>query len=195
MAATQPGKNNSSDSRLAGLRVALVFPTFLDADLASHQDNARFLGAIPPLSLGYVAAVLRDAGADMLVLDCPTLGMGLTRAVDVVKAFNPDYIGFTLATVDWRCSLEWMQRMKKEVNADILVGGIHMECYPAETLTHECIKLGLVGHADIALVDLLATDQEDGDLSQVPGAVYRDESGAVVVVPEAPRPGQEGDMP
>jgi len=195
MVAIQQNKTASSEGRLAGLRIALVFPTFLDADLASHQDNARFLGAIPPLSLGYVAAVLRDEGADMLVLDCPTLGMGLTRAVDVVKAFNPDYIGFTLATVDWLCSLEWMQRMHREIGADIVVGGIHMECYPAETLTHECIKLGLVGHADIALVDLLETDQAGGDLSRIPGAVFRDADGEVIVVDEQARPNQEGDMP
>ena len=195
MAQGRTVRNSSEEGPLAGLKVALVFPTFLDADLASHQDNARFLGAIPPLSLGYVASVLRGAGADVMVLDCPTLGMGLTRAVDVVRAFNPDYIGFTLATVDWLSSLEWMQRMNAEISAYILVGGIHMECYPKETLTHECIELGLAGHADIALVELLQTHQEGGDLSAIPGAVFRNQEGEVIVVPEGTRPGREGDMP
>jgi len=181
--------------RLAGLRFALVFPTFLDVELASHQDNAKFLGAIPPLTLGYVASVLRDAGAEVLLLDCPTLGMRLPSAVARVKAWNPDYVGFTLATVDWLSSLAWMQSFAEEVGAPIVVGGIHMECYPQETLTHQCIELGLAGHADLALVDLLVTHQEGGDLAKIPGAVWRNEEGEVVVNPEGPRPGTDEGMP
>ena len=183
------------DGRLSGLRVALVFPTFLDVELASHEDNARFLGAIPPLTLGYVASVLRDAGADVLLLDCPTLGIRLPEAAERVKAWGPDYVGFTLATVDWLSSLAWMKHFQAEVGAPIIVGGIHMECYPKETLTHDCIEIGLVGHADVALVDLLETHQEGGDLSTVPGAVWRNDEGEVVVNPEAPRPSTDEGMP
>lgn len=181
--------------RLAGLRVALVFPTFLDADLASHKDNARFLGAIPPLTLGYVASVLKLAGADVLLLDCPTLGLSVDDAIRRVRAFAPQYVGFTLATVDWMSSLAWMQAFKRELpQSHILVGGIHMEIYPRETFTHDCIELGLVGHADVALVDLLQAHQDGTDLGEVPGAVFR-RDGETVVVPERPRPRQEGDMP
>jgi len=182
--------------RLAGLRVALVFPTFLDVELASHQDNARFLGAIPPLTLGYVAAVLKEAGAEVLLLDCPTLGMTLTRATEVVRAFAPNYVGFTLATVDWASSLAWMQRFKREVpGASILVGGIHMEIYPKETLSHDCVDLGLVGHADVSLVELLEAHASGGDLAAVPGAVFTNGDGEVIVNPETARPKNDDDMP
>ena len=155
------------EGRLSGLRVALVFPVFIDVELASYQDNAKYLGAIPPISLGYVAAVLEGAGAEVLLLDCPTLGMRLDRAVDVVRAFKPDYVGFTLATVDWLSSLTWMQGFKDALGVPIVVGGIHMECYPRETMTHECIDIGLVGHADQGLVELLALHQEGGDLARI----------------------------
>jgi len=195
MAAQLPSNGSTGEGRLAGLRVALVFPIFLDVELASHQDNARFLGSIPPLSLAYVASVLKGAGADVLVLDCPTLNMPLSQAVEVTRAFGPDYVGFTLATVDWLSSLAWMQRFHDELGVSIVVGGIHMECYPKETLTHECIELGLVGHADQGLVDLLETHQEGSDLNQIPGAVFRNGEGEVVVVDETSRPAAEGDMP
>ena len=185
-----------AERRLAGLRVALVFPTFLDVELASHQDNARFLGSIPPLTLGYVGAVLEEAGADVMILECTTLGMKLDRAVEVVRAFAPDYVGFSLATVDWLSSLAWMSRFNERLpEARIVVGGIHMECYPRETLTHDCIDVGLVGHADVALVELLEIHRTGGDLSSVPGAVYRDDEGEVVVVPALARPGGDEDMP
>ena len=194
IASRRPGTGHST-RRLAGLRVALVFPTFLDVELASHQDNARFLGAIPPLTLGYVAAALTRDGADVLLLDCPTLGLRLPEAIERVRAFDAHYVGFTLATVDWLSSLAWMKAFHGALDVRILVGGIHMECYPAETLEHECIHLGLAGHADVALTDLLVTDQEGGDLSGVPGAVFRDGEGRIVVVPEAPRPRDDEDMP
>lgn len=182
------------DRRLAGLRVALVFPTFLDVELASHQDNARFLGAIPPLTLSYVATVLERSGAEVLLLDCPTLGLRLEEAIRLVRDFDPAYVGFTLATVDWASSLAWMQRFHKDLRAPILVGGIHMECYPRETMHHSCISLGLVGHADTFLVELLVRHQEGRDLSVVPGAVYRDKDGQVQVIPEAPRPKTDQGM-
>ena len=194
IAAPTPGSGSSS-GRLAGLRVALVFPTFLDVELASHQDNARFLGAIPPLTLGYVASTLVRDGADVLLLDCPTLGMRMSEAIERVRAFDPHYVGFTLATVDWLSSLAWIQAFHADLSAKIIVGGIHMECYPVETLHHRCIHLGLAGHADVALTDLLVTDQEGGDLRMVPGAVFRDQEDQVVVVPEAPRPKHDEDMP
>jgi anaerobic magnesium-protoporphyrin IX monomethyl ester cyclase len=194
MAKRTPG-SGSSEGRLAGLRVALVFPTFLDVELASHQDNARFLGAIPPLTLGYVASVLVRGGADVLLLDCPTLGMRLPDAIERVRAFAPHYVGFTLATVDWLSSLAWMQGFSDALDTRIIVGGIHMECYPKETLTHDCIHMGLMGHADVALVDLLVTDQEGGDLAAIPGAVFRDAEGDIVVVPEAARPKTDANMP
>jgi anaerobic magnesium-protoporphyrin IX monomethyl ester cyclase len=196
--ATRSGAKSSAErsaGRLAGLRVALVFPTFLDVELASHQDNARFLGAIPPLSLGYVAAVLERAGADVLILDCPTLGLRLARAVEIVRGFSPHYVGFTLATVDWSSSLAWIKGFWEALHVPIVVGGIHMECYPKETLSHPCIALGLVGHADLSLVDLLATHQEGGDLSSVPGAVFRQGDGEVVAVPERTRPRAAEEMP
>ena len=49
--------------QLDGMRIGLVFPDFLSTDLASYQDNGKFLGVVPPLSLLYVAASLQQAGA------------------------------------------------------------------------------------------------------------------------------------
>ena len=190
-----PGRPPSGDSRLAGLRVALVFPVFIDVELASYQDNAKYLGSIPPLSLGYVAAVLEAAGAEVLLLDCPTLGMRIERAIEVVRAFRADYVGFTLATVDWLSSLKWMSGFHEQLGVPIVVGGIHMECYPLETMTHDCISVGLVGHADQGLIELLETHHRGGDLSTIPGACFRDADGEVVLVPEGKRPRTDDGMP
>lgn len=189
------GRPPAGEGRLAGLRVALVFPVFIDVELASYQDNARFLGAIPPLSLGYVASALEAEGAEVLLLDCPTLGMRLERAIEVVRAFRPDYVGFTLATVDWLSSLTWMRGFHEALGIPIVVGGIHMECYPRETMTHECIALGFVGHADQGVGALLSTHHAGGDLRTVPGACFRDADGEVVLVPEDKRPRTDEDMP
>ncbi len=190
-----PGVPRAGEGKLAGLRVALVFPVFIDHELASYQENARYLGSIPPISLGYVASALEAGGAEVLLLDCPTLGMRMDRAIEVVRAFRPDYVGFTLATVDWMSSLTWMRGFHAALGVPIVVGGIHMECYPAETMTHECITLGFVGHADRGVIELLATHQSGGDLRKVPGACFRDADGEVVLVPEGKRPRTDEGMP
>ncbi len=185
----------SADRRLAGLRVALVFPTFLDVELASYRDNARFLGLIPPLNLAYVAGVLRAAGAEVLLLDCPALGLRIPEAIERLRRFGPDYLGFTLTAVDWLSSLSWIRSLGAALGAPVLVGGIHLECYPLETLSHPEISLGLAGHADLALVELLEAHQEGRDLGAVPGAVYRDGEGRPRAVPPRPRPRTAAGMP
>ena len=181
--------------RLAGLRVALVFPDFLEQQLASYQDNGRFLGKVPPLSLAYVAGALEAAGAEVLLVDCIALGLHVDEAAGRVKAWRPDYVGFTLATVDWAGSLRWIQVFHERVGAPVIVGGIHMECYPAETLTHPCIALGFVGHADAGLVELLAAHHAGEPLDALPGAVFRRDDGSVQVNPPVPRPRGDDEMP
>jgi anaerobic magnesium-protoporphyrin IX monomethyl ester cyclase len=185
----------ASESRLAGLRIALVFPHFVSDELASYADNGRFMGTVQPLSLLYVAAVLRDAGARVMVVDCPAEDLDMQAALARVQSFRPDYMGFTLTTVDWSSTLRWMMYMRERVEAPILVGGIHMECYPRETLSHTCIDLGYAGQADGPLVDLLEAHQEGRSLAQIPGAVFREDSGEVQVVPMAKAPKTDAGMP
>ena len=95
--------------RLDGLRVALIFPHYVSVELASYADNGRFMGTVQPLSLLYVAAVLRDAGARVMVVDCPAEDLNMDQALQRVQAFRPDYMGFTLTTVDWASTLQWMR--------------------------------------------------------------------------------------
>jgi len=176
------------------VRIALVFPLFLSHKLASYQDNGRFLGNVPPLSLLYVASALKSAGATVRLWDCPALGLSLDDVIEAVRSFAPDYVGFTLTTVDWGSSLEWMERFHGALGVPVVVGGVHMECYPAETLTHDCIALGFIGPADLGAARLLEVHAAGGDLRAVPGAVFRDEE-QVVVVPPPTQPRTDAGMP
>lgn len=167
--------------KLAGVKIALIFPTFTDVELASYADNARLLGAIPHLGLGYVASELIRYGADVILLDCMTLGMSVQEAIEKTREFGADYAGFSLTTVDWACSLIWMKAFKAALDIQILVGGVHMDCYPTETLSHSCIDLGYIGYADLGLVTLLEAHLAQAPLDEIPGAVYRREDGSVQV--------------
>jgi radical SAM superfamily enzyme YgiQ (UPF0313 family) len=130
-----------------------------------------------------------------MVVDCPAEKLNMEGALAKVLAFRPDYLGFTLTTVDWASTLRWMQFMSARVDAPILVGGIHMECYPKETLSHGCIELGYAGQADGPLVELLEAHQEGRSLAAIPGAIYRDEEGEVQVNAMAKAPKTDEGMP
>ena len=67
--------------RLDGLRIALVFPHFVSDELVSYADNGRFMGTVQPLSLLYVASVLRNAGARVMVVDCPAEKLNMEGAL------------------------------------------------------------------------------------------------------------------
>jgi radical SAM superfamily enzyme YgiQ (UPF0313 family) len=185
---------HADEGRLDGLRVLLVFPTFLSPEMASYEDNGRFLGVVPPLSLLYVAAVLERAGAVVEVLDCPALGIECDEAVSRGQVFAPDYVGFTLTTVDWASSLRWIQAFDAQIGAPVIVGGIHMECYPAETLTHSAIALGFAGQADVGLVEILEAHAAGRAIDSLPGAIVRTDTG-VAVVPGPKGPKTDAGLP
>jgi radical SAM superfamily enzyme YgiQ (UPF0313 family) len=160
---------------LTGLRVCLVFPNVALERTAALQQNVHALGAIQPLSLLYVAGILEEAGAHVSVIDATARGLSPKETSSLIKAFRPDVVGWTLATLDFAYSLDWIRTIRQYIDVPVLVGGIHLSSYPLETLTHTAIDWGVVRDAEQTVVDLLWAWRKGDDLGEVAGIVYRKE--------------------
>ncbi len=124
---------------LDGLRICLVFPNVALERTAALAQNVHALGAIQPLSLLYVAGILEEAGASVSFIDATARGLSLEETSGFIEAFRPDVVGWTLATLDFSFSLDWIRTIRQHVDVPVLVGGIHLSHYPRETLTHIAI--------------------------------------------------------
>ena len=173
---------------LQGLKVALVYPPYgpvkNEPGIKTVKEN---YGIFPSLSLLYVAGILEDAGCEVLFLDVHAHEMDLDETLVKLRAFGPDYIGYTITTYLFFQTLDWIKAIKAQMDVPTIVGGVHLSIYPRETLTHDAIDYAITGEAEWALPEMLFALSTGRDLSEVKGIAYRkngvptSEGGEVIV--------------
>ncbi len=175
-----------ADSRLGGLKVALVYPPYgpvrNEPGIKAVKEN---YGIFPSLSLLYVAGILESAGCEVLFIDAHAEGLTLEQTVARLRAFGPAYVGYTLTTYLFFQSMSWIQAIRKELDAPVIVGGVHLSIYPRETLAYEGVDYAVTGEAERALPELLDALVSGRDLSGVRGVAFKRPDGRVVVTPTA----------
>lgn len=134
------------------MKISLIFtPNELNVnfrDLAFRDDN---IGSVPPLSLLTVAALLEKENVAVQLIDMEAEQLSYGEALERLKQFSPDLLGFTLTTTSFRPVLNWITRFKGDTGLAVLVGGDHVRLYPHETMSHPAIDYCIVGEAEIPL--------------------------------------------
>jgi radical SAM superfamily enzyme YgiQ (UPF0313 family) len=144
---------------------------------------------IPPLSLGFLAARLRDRH-DVEVLDCLLRKTGPDAMRSVGRTC--DLAGITLFTKDIALCRKYLRELKAANPSVITVlGGPHASALPAETLDHfgGLCDYVLAGEAEEGLA-ALADGIAEGRLSPgtVAGLAYREGGNIRVNAPDHPEP-------
>ena len=115
---------------LSGIKVALVYPPYgpvkNEPGIKTVKEN---YGIFPSLSLLYVAGILENAGCEVILLDIHAEELSLDDTIARLKAFGPDYIGYTLTTYLFFQSLDWIKAIKNQINVPTIVGGVHLSIY------------------------------------------------------------------
>lgn len=168
------------------MRVALLFPSY------SHKIFSENLSTVdeefclaPPIILAYVAAILERAGHTVMLLDARALNLTKQKALEKLRAFGPDMLGFRAETYHFHDALEWMSFLKEHLRIPVVTGGINMSLYPRETMSHPEIDYGVIGDALDTLPELLRGIESKNDLSRLEGVAFK-RDGQVCMAP-APR--------
>jgi len=144
--------------------------------------SSSYLGAVrPPTGLGYLAQSLLGAGIEYAVEDMRVRGR-LSALRKKIRAFQPDLIGISLVSLEYKRSYELIRYIKESCpRASIVVGGAHVSALK-ESVLEECgdIDFGVIGEGERALVALC---KGEIPLDKIPGLLYRLD-GAVVSGPE-----------
>ena len=168
------------------MRLALVFNPFR---YKVHEENLRivqkYFGMFPPLSLAWVAAIARDAGHEVTIVDARTLRLTKEEVRERLKEFKPDIMGFMMTTYMFVDTMEWIRYLKKELQVPVVVGGYNLRVYPRESISHPEIDYGVVEQALETLPQLLSALEGRRKLEDVVGLVYKD-NGRIML--NAPRP-------
>jgi len=171
---------------LQGVRIALVYPPYgpirNEPGIKTVKEN---YGIFPSLSLLYVAGILQKAGCQVLFLDAHAEGLTLEETVARVRAFGPDFVGYTLTTYLFFQSMSWIKAIREQIDVPVIVGGVHLSIYSRETLGYKDIDYAVTGEAEYALPELISSLVNKTDLSRVRGIAYKQLDGRVVVTPRA----------
>ncbi|NOZ49207.1 MAG: radical SAM protein [Chloroflexi bacterium] len=143
-----------------------------------------------PLGLGYLAAVLREAGHDVIIYDASIEDVPVTSYIDKAAAEAKPYtfIGITATTPLIQDAWE-MAKVAKDRGLITLLGGPHLTIMPAESLgpEHPYVDYTFKGEAEhgiVAFADALLKDEKPED-GAIPGLNYR-HNGEIYISPISP---------
>ncbi len=170
----------------------MVNKCFYTASIWKNYSKNAILA--PPLGMVYLAALLRDKGYEAKFIDANILNLSYEEIIKQLNEFKPDYVLYNGITDNLQDTLSWIKKIKDEYMKPVIIGGPHMEIYPEETLTHECLDYGVVGDGWETLPELLDALENNRDLTKVKGLVFRD-NGKVILTEERPKTVSLEDVP
>ncbi|MCJ7719307.1 cobalamin B12-binding domain-containing protein, partial [Candidatus Bathyarchaeota archaeon] len=96
-----------------------------------EREGKKAVGAWPPLGVLYLAAVLKEKGVEVSVLDQAAKGLTMRETVSWIRAENPDVLGFSTFATSGRTAALISNEVKKEnPNVTIVFGNYYATFNP-----------------------------------------------------------------
>lgn len=162
----------------------------------------KFKNCMPPLGLGYLAAVLEENGYEVEILDCAlegfnnetreggqlTFGLNSDAIYARIKNYSPDLVGIScIFSVAINNVLKVAETVKRiNANIPVVLGGAHPSALAEEVLRDKTIDYIVIGEGESSFLNLIVklhnNDQES--IKQIDGIAYRDRRGKVFINPK-----------
>ncbi len=155
------------------------------------------------MGLMYLAAVLREAGEGVEIIDADLLELDVEEAAKEVCSRHPSIVGVTATTPTVKNALKVISSVRdKDRGVVTVVGGVHSTFMPEETLQScEALDIVVIGEGEQTLLELTRTlkgfqwgEKRDSAakefaerVSKVNGIAYRDPSNPKLIRYTPPR--------
>lgn len=154
------------------MKILLINPLVERSKIYGSFKNLA--GALPPLGLAYIAAVLEQSGHSIQIIDANVLMMPNDKVVDHAVREKPDIIGITTTTPGYYCARDLACKLKmSDPYTTIVLGGPHVQDLEFETMKEQCFDYIVTGEGEITMSELVRSLHNDYDISKVHGITYR----------------------
>ena len=138
------------------------------------QPAGNSLFRVPPLGLGYVAAVLKQRGFDVEVLDLNVESSALDEFLSVER---PSVVGVSCGIGNERQAFEVVWKVKTCFpGCFVVLGGPYPSLMGEEMLArHSDVDAAVMGEGESTIVEFFERFQNGQGLCDVDGLVFRDE--------------------
>ncbi len=138
-------------------------------------------GVLPPLGIAYIAGSLERAGHDVTIIDAMAENLTRNEVKEKIKESGAKIVGVTCMTPTIHGALEACE-IAKECGTTVIIGGVHLEVYPKETLSYDYIDYGVIGEGEETIVELVEAIEKNKDVSNIKGIAYK-KNGEVFINP------------
>lgn len=162
----------------------------------------RFKCCMPPLGLGYLAAILEENGYGVEILDCAlegfnneikeneylTFGLSCREIERRIKEYSPNLVGIScLFSIAINNVLKVAEIVKGiNINIPVVLGGHHPSALAGEVLRNKSIDYVVIGEGESSFLDLVIKihNNDEGSVRQSDGTAYRGREGSVCINPK-----------
>ncbi|NPA90574.1 MAG: radical SAM protein [Chloroflexi bacterium] len=144
--------------------------------LASPESKVWSSRKHIPLGLGYLAAVLREAGHEPMIYDAAVEDVPITYYLDqAIEEGRPfGMVGITATTPLIEEAWDMAFEVKQRYNVWTILGGPHLTIMPMETMEKKpWVDFVFRGEAEEGLVDLVDALDAGRDYGGIPGLFFR----------------------
>ena len=153
------------------MKIVLISAPYLDVyGTLNVGKNHTF-----SLGVGYVAAVLRDAGHQVSLLDPEPLGMSDGAIKEYLKSKEPDLVGISSATANFKGAIRMAHLAKEVSKPTTIIGGVHASALPLETLRdYPEFDIVVIGEGEETMEELCRHLESGKEVLQdIKGIAYR----------------------
>jgi len=154
--------------------------------VASHLPDDH-KNEYPPLGIAYLAAVMREKGKDVSIMDLNVIddqSKWKEALTERIETFQPDIIGIYIMSYGYLQALEEIKFIREKYPDKILIaGGPHVTIYPKKML--EYVDYSVSGEAEITYIEMLERFEQGKDMEGVLGVTWKKRG---IIVQNEPRP-------
>ncbi len=135
-------------------------------------------GPSPPLGLGFLAAVLENAGIEVKILDLVVSPYSKAVLESVLKEFQPRFVGATAVTMSFHNAIKVIKDVK-EIDPEILtvMGGPHVSFCAKETMaSYPELDFIVLGEGEETIIELVEASEKTRQYERIEGLAYRSNS-------------------
>ena len=165
----------------------------------TFKDNLD-VNPLPPLGLGYLGAVLENAGIEVKIVDCllegwkervdiaenlMRVGLSLNRIEEIIRDYSPDIVGVNNLFTRQRENAHQIYALARKVNSSIITvaGGAHPTVMPELVLADKNVDYVVLGEGDSTIIDLVDFIEGRKEVSALDGVGYKD-NGQIKIIPK-----------
>ena len=174
--------NNQTKLEVAeGLEMKFSFINASPNPNLDEREKRKAMASFPPLGILYLAAVLKERGIEVSVLDQPAKGFTIEETVKWVEKENPDILGFSTFASSGRTAALISNEVKKKNPNIVIVFGNYYATFNPERILRKYPSVDIIarGEGENIVIDLVNCLRNKGKLKEVLGITFRNKNGVI----------------